>query len=101
MGQIMAIGTYPPHITKDLVALYTKKDKPAYPDFLKKTNNWWAGAVSGNYRAIAIYECPDEKLREALIALGTRYNFYAQVEGYTFEIIPLVTEAEAMKMIRG
>ena len=97
----MTIGYYAPHLSKDLVALYTKKEKPAYPDFLKKNNNWWAGTNGGNYRAFAVYECPDEKLREALMALGARYNFYAQVVGYTFEIILLVNEAEAMKMIRG
>ena len=97
----MTIGYHAPHLTKELVALFTRKDKPAYPDFLKKTNNWWTGGNSREYRVFAIYECPDEKLREAIIALGTRYNFYAQVEGYTFEIIPLVNEVEAMKMIRG
>jgi hypothetical protein len=97
----MTIGLYPPHKVKELTTVYLRKDKPPYPDFVKKIHNWGAGVQDGKYRVIAVYECPDDKLREALIAIGTRHTLYGTVEGYSYEAIPLVSEAEAMKMIQG
>jgi len=30
-----------------------------------------------------------------------RYNYYAQLEGYAFEVIPLIDESDAMKIAQG
>lgn len=101
MINIMTIGLYPPPKLKQLVDKYLQKDKPDYPDFLKKIYNWGTPPVDGKYRTITIYECPEDKLHDALLALTKRYKFYAQIEGYTFEILPLMSEAEAMKIALG
>lgn len=101
MVQILTIGLTEPHRLKDVVELFLKKDKPPYPDYLKKIVNGGAGMNSGKYRSIAIYECPDDKLYEAGIALSTRYNYYASVGGYTYDVIPMTKEADAMKIALG
>ena len=98
MAHIMTIGLTAPHRIKDLAQLFMSKDKPAYPDFLKKIHNWGAGTVDGKYRSIAVYEFPEEKLLESLIALTSRYNFYASKGDYTFEVIPLISQEDAMKI---
>ncbi len=97
----MTIGLGLPHKAKLSAELYFRKDKPVYPEYLKKIHNWGAPTYKGKYRLIAIYECPDDKLYEAMNALTRRYNFYAQVEGYTFEILPLMSESDVMKIIQG
>ena len=97
----MTIGLYPPPKLKELVEKYLKQDKSPYPDFLKKKYSWGTPPVEGKYRTVAIYECPEDKLHDALLALTKRYKFYAQTEGYTFEILPLMSEAEAMKIAIG
>ena len=101
MVQIMTIGLSEPQRAKEIVGLFMKKEKPPYPDYLKKIVNGGAGFVNGKYRSIAIYECPDDKLYEAMVALGARYHFYASLGGYTYEIIPITKEADAMKMVFG
>ncbi len=101
MNHIMTIGSYAPTILKALVEIYPSKNKPPYPDFLKKIHNWGTPPVDGKYRTIAIYECPEEKLYQALLAISKRYNFYAQVEGYSFEILPLISEADGLKIAQG
>ncbi|MFX1495350.1 MAG: hypothetical protein ACFFBZ_13785 [Promethearchaeota archaeon] len=95
----MTIGLITPHKVKELGELYMAKDKPGYPDFLKKVNEWGAPTYKGKYRSIAIYEIPDDKLYEAMIALTRRYNFYASRGDFTFEILPLISQEDAMKIV--
>jgi len=97
----MTIGLTDQHRMKDLAELYFSKEKPTYPDYLKKVNNWSAGVSEGKYRTIAVYECPEEKLYQAMVSLTKRYNFYASKGGYTFEVTPLMDQADAMKIIQG
>ena len=101
MTHIMAIGTFPPHKINDLLERYMLKNKPAYPDFLKKIHNWGTQPVNGRYRRITVYECPEEKLYQGMFALSKRYNFYAQIEGYTFEILTLVSEEDSIKIAQA
>ena len=97
----MTISLYPPPKLNQVIDKYLQKDKPTYPDFLNKIYNWSTPPVNGKYRTIAIYESPEDKLHEALLSLTRRYKFYAETEGYTFEILPLMSEAEAMKIALG
>ncbi|MHA1350654.1 MAG: hypothetical protein ACTSPZ_07475, partial [Promethearchaeota archaeon] len=69
-------------------------DKPAYPDFLKKVENWIAQITDEGLKSYAVYECPDDKIVKGMAALAKRYSFYASVEGYTYKM-ELLTEAEA------
>ncbi len=101
MNHIMTIGTFPPHKTNALFEIYMSKDKPAYPDFIKKLHNWSTPSVKGKYRRITVYECPEEKLYQGMLALSKRYNFYGQIEGYTFEILPLISEADSIKIAQA
>lgn len=96
----MVTNFVPPHKLKESSQVYVSKDKPKYPDFLKKIFNWAAGpSPSGDYKTYAVYECPDDKLLEAMKALIARYNYYASVEGYKFFIEPLVDFEEAFKLL--
>ena len=97
MQHIMTIGLTEMHRVKDLIHMLTAKDKPEYPDFLKKIHNWGAGISEGKYRGIAIYEFPDGKMYEAMLAIGKRYNYYASKGGYTYEVVALASEADALK----
>ena len=97
----MTIGLNTPHKIKEMAELYSSKNKPSYPNFLKKIHTWGAPPYKGKYRTISIYEFPDEKLYEAMMALSKRYNFYASEGNFTFEIIPLMSEGDAMKIALG
>ena len=101
MTHILTIGLSSPHKAKELAQLFIAKEKPSYPDFLKKINGWAAPTYKGKYRTIALYECPDIKLYEAMVALTKRYNFYASLGDYTFEILPLISEADTLPIVLG
>ncbi|MFX0139589.1 MAG: hypothetical protein ACFFDN_38465 [Candidatus Hodarchaeota archaeon] len=101
MTHILTIGLSSPNKAKELAQLYMSKEKPSYPDFLKKINSWAAPNYQGKYRTIALYECPDNKLYEAMVALTKRYNFYTSKGDYTFEILPLMSEADTLPIVLG
>jgi len=46
------------------------KDKPTYPDFIKKIHHWTTISPEGRIKAYAVYECPDDKILEGRKQLG-------------------------------
>jgi hypothetical protein len=80
---------------------YTAPDKPSYPNFVKKTHNWAAQARENYYKSYAVYEFPDDKMKEAMLAIMKRYNFYAQMEGYAFEVELLSPVEEMISNLMG
>ena len=89
----MITGTYPPHKAKEMLKLTTDPKKPPYAAGTKKVHNWVAQCTTGLYKIYAVYQCPDEKLGEALLGLTKHYNFYSQCEGYHF-CIEVIGEAD-------
>jgi hypothetical protein len=97
MVKIMVIGKNPLHKLNECIKVYIRTDKPAYPDFLKKVENWAAQITHEKQKIYAVYECPDDKVIESMAALTKRHNFYASVEGYTFKMEILADADEAIK----
>lgn len=98
MAKILVTGTYPPVKFEEGMKVYGATNKPKYPDFVKKTDSWATLPDDGQYKALAIYECPNEKLYDAIKAITKRYNFYAtSLAGYTFKVELLIPEAEALQ----
>ena len=95
------VAKYPPHKLNELIKVYTSSGKPAYPDFLKKVEHWAAQVTDEKYKNYAVYECPDDKVIESMAALTKRFNFYAMVEGYTFNIEILMEADTAIKYMLG
>jgi len=84
MAHMLVTGWYPPNKGEELLKVYMSKDKPAYPDFVKKIHHWTVVSSDGHYKTYAVYECPDDKIKETLKAIGKRYTLYATVEGYRY-----------------
>ncbi len=91
------VGKYPPHKLNECVKNYMRTDKPAYPGFLKKIENWAAQITGEKHKVYAVYECPDDKIIEGMAALAKRHNFYASVEGYTYKMELLAEADDAIK----
>ena len=90
----MIIGKTPHNKLNESVKTYMRTDKPAYPEFLKKVENWAAQITDDKQKVYSVYECPDDKVIESMAALAKRHNFYASVEGYTYKM-ELLTDADA------
>ena len=68
MAKILVTGVMDPFESKDAMKVYAATDKPKYPDFIKKVENWGTIPENGLYKAYAVYECPDDKLHDAIKA---------------------------------
>jgi len=99
MAHILVTGWYPPSMAKELLKVYMSKDKPVYPDFVKKIHHWTVISSDGHYKTYAVYEFPDDKIKETLMAIGKRYSLYATVEGYKYYPELLMDAEEAIKNI--
>lgn len=91
----MTTAIYPPHIAEDLVKIWLSGKQPKYPDFLKKLYNLVTPDMKT--KNISLYECPDDKLVEALTAIGKRYWHYRALKGYEYKVEILADAAEAVK----
>jgi hypothetical protein len=98
MAHMLVTGWYPPNKAQELLKVYMSKDKPAYPDFVKKIHHWTVVSPEGHYKTYAVYEFPDDKIKETMIALDKRYTLYAKVEGYTYLPEFLMDAAEMIKV---
>jgi len=98
MAHILVTGWTPQNKGNEMMKAYASKDKPSYPDFIKKTNHWMVMAPEGMIKTYAVYECPDDKIIDGLKAIGKRYTLYAQVEGYKYYPEVLFDAQEVIKM---
>ncbi|MFW9826345.1 MAG: hypothetical protein ACFFEY_01855 [Candidatus Thorarchaeota archaeon] len=98
MAHILVTGWTPQSKGDEMIKVYTSKDKPAYPDFIKRVHHWMVISPDGMLKTYAIYECPDDKILEGMKAIGRRYSVYAQVEGYKYYPEVLFDAQEIIKM---
>lgn len=95
----MVTGFSDPADVESFLPAITSKNKPKYPDWIKKIENLATATNStGELKVYAIYEVPDDKIYEALKHLNKRYTFYAsQMQGYTYiiEIVGPIEDAIA------
>jgi hypothetical protein len=94
----MVTGWLPQSKGDEMLKVYTAKDKPAYPDFIKRVQHWMVISPDGMLKTYAVYECPDDKILDGMKALGGRYRIYAQVEGYRYYPEVLFDAQEMVKM---
>ena len=88
-----------PFEMKEAMKVYAATDKPKYPDFVKKTDNWGTLPDNGLYKAYAVYECPNDKLHDALKAIMKRYTYYASnVSSYSYQMEVLYPEADLIQI---
>lgn len=91
----MGMGSFP---AKSAVEIGKKLPKlPKLPDFVKQLNIFVA--TGGEIEFYSIYECDDDKAHEAMIAIVKRYSGYFGVEGFKFDVKPLMTVREALPLV--
>ncbi|MFW9782123.1 MAG: hypothetical protein ACFFFB_07555 [Candidatus Heimdallarchaeota archaeon] len=98
MAHILVTGWTPQNKGDEMLKVYMAKDKPAYPEFMKKTQHWIAMSPEGMIKTYAVYECPEDKILEGLKAIGRRYTLYASIEGYRYYPEVLFDAQDIIKM---
>ena len=93
----MVTFTYPPAKAKEIGEAFVSGKAPELPDYVKRIKLYVVMDVElKNY---VIYEVPDEKSHEGLVAITKRLTGYFDIEGSRFKIEPLLTIAEALPLI--
>ena len=97
MVHILVTGRYPAHLAMEMVNIYLSGKQPKYPDFIKKIHNWVV--MDNEVKTYAVYEMPNDKVYEGLLAIGKRHTAYTTMEGYKYKAEILIEEKDALSMI--
>ncbi len=97
MAFFMVTFTYPPDKAKEVGEAFVSGKAPELPDYVKRTQIFIVLDVE--LKTYAIYQVPDEKAHEGLVAITKRFTGYFDIEGSRFKIEPLLTVAEALPLI--
>lgn len=97
MAFIMVTSRYPFHKAEEMGQAFIGKKVPEVADFVKRINIWVVSDF--DVKIYALYECPNEKMYDALKSISTRYAGYRIIEGFKFKLEPLLTVQEALPMI--
>jgi hypothetical protein len=95
---VMSIVKYPPHIVEDVLKFYISGKAPAYPNFVKRRDQWVVSDF--HYKTYNIYEIPEEKLYEGIKGIAKRLSAFARFEGYVWKIEILTKGSEAIDMMK-
>ena len=98
MVYVMSIVKYPPHIAKELAKFYASGKAPKYPEFVKRTYQWFVS----DYEIITynVYEIPKEKLYDGMKGIAKRLSAFTEFEGYVFKVQVLMEGSEALEMLK-
>ena len=97
MVHILVTARYPAKKVKEIMQIYFSGKQPKYPDFIKKIHQWVV--MDNKVKTYAVYEMPDDKTYEGLLAIGKRFTAYTVIEGYRYKPEVLIEEKDAIAMM--
>lgn len=97
MVHILVTARYPAHLAMEMVNVYLSGKQPKYPDFVKKIHQW--AVMDNEVKTYAVYEMPDDKVYEGLLAIGKRFTAYTNIKGYKYKPEILIEEKDVLSMI--
>ena len=101
MVTIIVTSSYPPHQADKVGKMFVGNKVPEVADFIKRLNVWVSshGTSDRETKNYALYEAPNDKMYEAIISISTRYAGYREIEGFRYQIEPLIPVQEALPLI--
>ena len=95
---------YPTEKSNEVAKKFFEVEKfyPIDSPLIKPLTPWQSWATKTGIKGTGIFKVITGKFKETINFFVRRLSMYAQdIEGYTFEILPLMSEAEAMKIALG
>jgi len=93
----MVTAFFPTEKSEEVGKKLTSGTLPKLPDFVKQL--YIFVATAGEIKTYTLYEVPDEKMHEGIIAISTRYAGYFGIDGFKYTVEPVLTAKEALPMI--
>ena len=90
----MVTSKYPLHKADEVIKVFLENKLPEVADFVKRINIF--GTADFGTKTYALYEGPNDRVYEALLSIGTRYNGFRVIEGFNYKMEPLATVEESL-----
>ena len=97
MTFVMVTGRFPLNKAVEIGKTFTSGKLTGVPDFVKRINIFIV--ADEEVKTYTLYEMPNDKLYDGIVALGTRYAGFREIENFKYKIEPLMTMKEALPMI--
>jgi hypothetical protein len=89
--------SFPPSSAKEIGKGFT--ELPALPDYITMIGPFISSSEGEGVQSIAIYECDNSKLAEAVEHVSNRMVPYFDVSGFKYSVNTWLEAGEALKMI--
>ena len=97
MTYFMVTASFPTEKSEDVGKKLTSGTLPKLPDFVKQL--YILVGTAGEVKVYTLYEVPNDKMHESMIAISTRYAGYFGIDGFKYTLEPVLTAKEALPMI--
>ena len=96
---IMTTATYPPEKSVAVAKKFTAASAKPLPAFIKRLHVLITARGDLGMKAYGIYEVNDAKLKDAMIELTKYFVQFIDIEGFRYEIEPMLTAQEAIPLV--
>jgi hypothetical protein len=96
---VMTTTAYPPSKAVEVAQLFMKVEQTPRPAFLKQLHVFTAGSIESGMKTYGIYEIDAGKEYEGLMEIAKRMVQFASIEGFRYQIEPVLTPAESIPLL--
>ena len=91
--------TYPPEKAVQVAKKFIKATEKPLPPFIKRLHVLTGTGGQSGLRVVGIYEVEDAKLKEGLMEISKYYVQFYDIEGFRYDIEPMMPAAEAIPLL--
>jgi len=97
---IVMTSTYPLDKTLEVTRAFIKAIETPEPDYLKRVYVLTSTIIDTGMKVIVIYEVDDDKVPDAIKYITKRMaELFYSIEGYRYQIEPMLTAEEAIPLL--
>jgi len=96
---IVTTTTYPPDKAVQMAKKFIKATEKPLPSFVKRVSVLTTAGGELGMKVLGIYEVDDAKLKEGIIELSKYFVQFYDIEGFRYELEPMLPATEAIPLL--
>lgn len=96
---VMTKSTYPPAVAVEMIKRFIKAGENPFPSYMKRLYVLTSATCSEGVEVVSLYNIEDAKIADAYKEFMKYFSGFFDVEGYRYEIKPMMTAQEAIPLI--
>jgi hypothetical protein len=97
---VITRSTYPTSVAVEISKRFVKAGKNPFPSFMKRLYVLSDSVGGGDIEVISLYEIEDGRIPDAYREFLKYFSQYFDLNGYKYEIKPMLTAQEAIPIIQ-